>query len=97
MARYDDINAGAISVIGFVSIIITFVIIVASQVLYFQYQEIENKRKYVLFPINESNVKLAQQKERLESYTWLDREKGIVTKPIQDSMQDVLKKLKSEK
>lgn len=97
MARYDDINAGAISVIGFVSIIITFVIIVASQVLYFQYQEIENKRKHVLFPINESNVKLAQQKATLENYTWLDREKGIVTKPIQDSMQDVLKKLKTEK
>ncbi len=97
MARYDDINAGAISVIGFVSIMITFVIIVAAQVLYFQYQEIETKRKHVLFPINESSVKLAEQKTALENYTWLDREKGIVSKPIQQSMQDVLKKLKSEK
>ncbi len=97
MARYDDINAGAISIIGFISVVIAFVIIVAAQILYFQYQEIETERKRAQFPVSESNEKLAQQKEVLESYTWLDREKGIVTKPIQESMQNVLKKLKSEK
>ncbi len=97
MARYDDINAGTISVIGFIAIIITFVIIVAVQVLYFEYQEIEEKRKHSLFPANESSRKLAEQKKKLESYTWIDREKGIVSIPIQQSMQDVLEKMKSKK
>ncbi len=97
MARYDDINAGAISVIGFISVVISFVLIVAAQVLYFQYQEIETRHKREQFPLNESETKLAQQKTVLESYTWIDREKGIVSRPIKQSMQSVLDNMKSDK
>ena len=95
MAQYDDVNAGAISVIGFISIVITFVIIVASQVLYFQYQEIETARKYAAAPTSPADVELTSQSEALNSYTWIDRDKGIVSQPIEDSIQNVLSKLNS--
>ena len=97
MAQYDDVKAGVISVVGFVSIVITFVIIVASQVLYFQYQEIEIQRKYAESPVTPGEQEIAKQNEVLSNYTWLDMEKDIVSKPIEQSKKDVLAAMTSPK
>ena len=95
MAQYDDLHPGTITFVGVVSTVLTFVIIVAAQVLYFQYQTLEVQRKEIDAPITHSEGLLKNQQQALNSYAWIDREKGIVSKPIDRAMTEVLSQLQS--
>ncbi|WP_237228157.1 hypothetical protein [Rubinisphaera sp. JC750] len=95
MAQYDDLHTGTITLVGVVSAILTFVIIAAAQVLYYQYQEVETARKEIDVPITASDNVILEQEAILSNYGWLDQEKGIVGLPIDRAMQDVLAELGS--
>lgn len=90
MAQYNDVQTGTIGVIGAISAILTFVIIAAAQVLYYQYQSEETQRKEVDAPITSADRLVGAQTAELNSYGWVDREKGIVSLPIERAKQEVL-------
>lgn len=94
MAQYDDLHTGTITVVGIISAVLTFVIIVAAQVLFYQYRTLESLRKEVDVPITQSDNILDQQREALNSYRWIDQEKGIVAIPIDQAKETVLQSLK---
>ncbi len=93
MARYDDLHTGTITLVGIVSAVITFVIIVAAQVLYYQFQSIEHQRKSVDVPLAQTDAALKIQNEELNSYSWIDREKGSVSVPIEVAKKEVLQEM----
>jgi len=95
MAQYDDLHTGTITLVGVVSAILTFVIIAAAQVLYYQYQAVETQRKEIDVPITASDNVILEQEAVLGQYGWLDQEKGIVSLPIDRAMQDVMSELGS--
>tara|TARA_E500000305_G_C4016109_1_gene235718 strand:- start:841 stop:1200 length:360 start_codon:yes stop_codon:yes gene_type:complete len=93
MARYDDLYTGTITLVGIISAVITFVIIVAAQVLYYQFQTIEHQRKNIDAPLVLTENALKVQSEELNSYSWIDREKGTVSIPIEKAKKQVLQEL----
>ncbi|WP_339743429.1 hypothetical protein [uncultured Rubinisphaera sp.] len=93
MARYDDLHTGTITVVGIISAVITFVIIVAAQVLYYQFQTIEHQRKNIDAPLVLTENALKVQNEELNSYSWIDQEKGTVSIPIEKAKQQVLQEM----
>jgi len=95
MARYDDLHTGTITLVGIVSAALTFVIIVAAQVLYYQFQAIEHQRKVVDAPLVLTNEMIEEQQTELNTYSWVDREKGAVSIPIEKAMSEVLEEMKS--
>ncbi len=90
MAQYDDLHTGTITLVGVISAILTFVIILAAQVLYYQYRTVEQTRKEIDVPIAKSDNILEGQRDLLNSFRWIDREKGVVGIPIDQAMQQVL-------
>lgn len=90
MARYDDLHTGTIAVVGVVSAILTFVIIGAVQVLYFEFTQLEYERKVVEAPLVGTDQKVNQQTDELNHYSWIDSEAGSVSIPISQAMSHVL-------
>lgn len=90
MAKYDDLDMSMITVTGIVSSILTFIIVVAVQVLYTDYYQTEFQRKEIDTPIATSNAIIANQKENLTKYAWLDEDKTKVALPIDQAMQMTL-------
>lgn len=90
MARYDDLNTQNISVVGLCGAVGTFVIIVALQVLYYNFESQEMARKVLNVPQVGSESILSEQRARLSSYGWVDREQMIVSVPIDEAMAQVL-------
>ncbi len=86
MAKYDDLDMSMITVTGIVSSILTFIIIVAVQVMYHDYYQSEFQRKEVDTPIATSNAIIANQKENLGKYAWLNEDKTKVALPIDQAM-----------
>lgn len=86
MAKYDDLDMSMITVTGIVSSILTFIIIIAVQVMYHDYYQSEFQRKEVDTPIATSNAIIANQKENLEKYAWLNDDKSKVAIPIEKAM-----------
>jgi hypothetical protein len=90
MARYDDLNTQNLTVIGLCGAVGTFVIIIALQVMYYQFEAHEYARKVLAAPQISSDSVLNEQRNRLASYGWIDREQQIVSVPIDDAMSQVL-------
>lgn len=88
--RYDTIDTPRIVVVGFLSGIITFVIILAAQAVFFAADHVETQRKAasgVPTPLTEG---LTQQQNRLAGYGWVDPAKGVVNIPVSDAMKLVV-------
>lgn len=90
MARYDDLNTQTISVVGLCGAVGTFVVIVALQVMYYQFESQEVARKVLAVPQVGPDSVLNDQRSRLASYGWVDREQQIVAMPIDEAMNLVL-------
>ena len=95
MERYDDINTPMVAVIGLVSVILTFALIVGIQVLYHNFEQAEVQRKVVDAPSLEADNLMAEQEAQLNRYGWIDREKGKVAIPIDRAMEFVVNELKT--
>ena len=94
--RYDTIDTPRIVVVGFLSGIFTFVIILAAQAVFFAADQVETQRKAasgVPTPLTEG---LTQQQNRLAGYGWVDPAKGVVNIPVSDAMKLVVQQHQNE-
>ena len=90
MARYDDVNTQNITVIGLCGAVGTFVVIVALQVMYYHFESREMARKVLSVPHVGPESVLNEQRAKLASYGWVDREQNVVAVPIEIAMTHVL-------
>lgn len=93
MVEQDTLNIPAILTAGFVSIVLTVASILAVQALYNRYSEAELQRKVISVPTVDANSRLAEQEAALARYSWVNREAGIVTIPIERAMELVVNEL----
>lgn len=87
----DDPKASATVLVGIVGTILVFAIIVALQALYYHVEETEAYRKGSGQFSNTQTQLRAQQEADLQSYGWIDRDKGIVRVPIDVAMDLVVR------
>lgn len=90
MARYDDVNTQNITVIGLGGAIGTFVLIVALQVMYYHFESRELAKKVLSAPQVGPESVLNEQRTKLTSYGWVDRDQKLVAVPIDVAMAQVL-------
>lgn len=93
MERHNDLNPVNIACVGFLGALVTLVIILALQVLYYATVARETEQKLIQAPTTESDTLLAEQAVKLTRYGWLDREKQQVTIPIDRAMELVVNEL----
>jgi hypothetical protein len=86
MATYDDVSNQNITVIGLCGAVGTFVIIIGLQAMYHNFELREFERKVVKAPTIGPESFLSDQRNRLNTYGWVDREKQIVAIPIEEAM-----------
>ena len=85
--RYDDPNVAASAVVGVISAIALFVIIVLLQTWFYNAEEDERYRKVYSQPYEELQKIDNEQLERLGSYGWISEPDGIAHIPIDRAMQ----------
>ncbi len=88
--RYDTIQTSRIVVFGFLSAILTFVVILAAQAVFFAADHGESQRKAALAAQTPLTNGLSEQQNRLAGYGWVDPAKGMVNIPVDDAMKLVL-------
>ena len=89
-AAKEDLNTPLIVVIGVVSAVVTFVLIVLLQAWFNSQEAAEYHRKVVAPKSEELSRVVAEQQSQLQQYGWVDRERGIVTIPIERAMELVV-------
>ena len=85
--RYDDPNVAASAVVGIISAILLFVIIVVLQAFFYQAEQSELERKVYSQPYQALQQLDANQLELLNSYGWVSEAEGTVHVPIQRAME----------
>jgi hypothetical protein len=81
--RYDDPNVAASAVVGIISAILLFVIIVVLQAYFYGAEQSELERKVYSQQYEELQKLDANQLELLNSYGWVSEAEGTVHIPIQ--------------
>lgn len=89
-SSYDDVNTPLVAMIGFLSCILIFAIIVALTVLYNSALDREQYAKDTSQPYAELDSLLAAQRIKLVDYRWLDEKNQVVAIPIERAMQLVV-------
>ena len=85
--RYDDPNVAASAVVGIISAILLFVIIVVLQAFFYQAEQSELERKVYSQPYQALQQLDANQIELLNSYGWVSEAEGTVHVPIERAME----------
>jgi hypothetical protein len=85
--RYDDPNVAASAVVGVISAIVLFVIIVLLQTWFYSAEEDERYRKVYSQPYQELQKIDNEQLERLTSYGWVSQTDGVAHIPIDRAME----------
>ena len=86
MSEREDLNIPVIATVGAVSVILTVASIFFVQSLYNGFFNAEFRRKITEAPVTQARSKLAEQDAKLSRYSWLDREQGITSIPIERAM-----------
>ena len=81
--RYDDPNVAASAVVGIISAILLFVIIVVLQAYFYGAEQSELERKVWSQPYQALQQLDANQLELLNSYGWVSEAEGTVHVPIE--------------
>jgi len=81
-----DPRSGSTLFVGAVGVIVTIVIVLALQVLYYRTTQSEAYRKVVQRGTEEVRAAREEQGQRLEGYRWIDAEQGVVAIPIERAM-----------
>ncbi len=90
-ASYDDLNTPLIAIVGFVSAIVTFALVVGFQAGYYYVESaVEASRAQSVGPTRSETI-LAEQRGKLASYGWVNRDQKEVAIPISDAMAMVLR------
>ena len=84
--RYDDPNVAASAVVGIISAILLFVIIVVLQAFFYRAEQGELEKKVYSQPNQALQQLDADQLELLNSYGWLSEGDGVVHIPIERAM-----------
>ena len=84
--RYDDPNVAASAVVGIISAILLFVIIVVLQAYFYGAEQSELERKVWSRPYQALQQLDANQIEILNSYGWVSEAEGTVHVPIERAM-----------
>ncbi len=84
--REDDPNALMVVIVGAIGSLLLVVIILLLQALFFWSEEREFALKVVDERPQELREVQADALEKLNGYAWVDRDKGIVTIPIDRAM-----------
>jgi hypothetical protein len=84
--RYDDPNVAASAVVGFISAILLFVIIVVLQAYFYRAEKSELEEKVWSQPYQALQQLDANQLELLNSYGWVSEAEGTVHIPIDRAM-----------
>jgi hypothetical protein len=88
--RYDDPNVPVSVVVGIISAVLLFVIIIGLQAVYFSMERGELERK-VFSQSSESLESLkAGELEQLNSYGWVSEPDGVAHIPIERAMELVV-------
>ncbi len=85
--RYDDPNVAASAVVGIVSAILLFVIIVVLQAFFYRAEQGELERKVYSQPYQALQQLDANQVELLNSYGWVSEADGVAHVPIERAME----------
>ena len=85
--RTEDLDAPLIGVIGIISALVVFVIIVGLLAWFNHVRDDELQRKVISQPSEEISTLRAHQQSILNSYRVIDRDKGIVAIPIDLAMK----------
>ena len=85
--RYDDPNVAASAVVGIISAILLFVIIVVLQAFFYRAEQSEFEKKVSSQPYQALQQLDANQLELLNSYGWVSEAEGTVHIPIERAME----------
>ena len=85
--RYDDPNVAASAVVGIISAILLFVIIVVLQAYFYDAEQTELEKKVYTQPNQALQQLDASQLEMLSSYGWVSQADGVVRIPIERAME----------
>jgi len=85
--RYDDPNVAASAIVGIISAILLFVIIVVLQAFFFSAERTEREKKVYTQPNQALQQLDAGQLELLSSYGWVSQTDGVVRIPIERAME----------
>lgn len=87
MVEPQNLKTSTIALAGFISAVLTFVVIVAVQVLYLQVEASLGASSQEQSTASRTGQLIAEQEGRLASYAWIDREQGLVQIPIEQAME----------
>jgi hypothetical protein len=96
MADYDDLNVPMIAAIGLIGAALTVAVIIGLQALYYNYERSDSERKAAEFPDVATDNLLVEEKAKLNSYSWVDRENGEVAIPVDRAKAMVVRELRSQ-
>ncbi len=93
----DDVNAPLLALIGFLSAIVVFAIIVLLTVIYYAAEARQEYAKNISQPYTEVENLLSSQQAKLIEYRWVDRENDVVAIPIDRAMKLVVAEERSDR
>ncbi len=91
MVQSDDIKTWKIALAGAVGAISVLVIVLALQVVYYHAVAAQFVEKEVNPPLIETQAAMSRQQDKLLQCQWIDREKGVVSIPIDIAMELVVR------
>jgi hypothetical protein len=86
-----DINVRSIIMIGIIASILVLEIVVGVEAYFYNMETAEIEAKSTSQPIWELNNLVLQQQAEINSYSWIDRDKGIVAIPIDQAMEKIVR------
>ncbi|MHC4260956.1 MAG: hypothetical protein ACYSWX_00385 [Planctomycetota bacterium] len=89
-AEQDSLPVGRLFVIGFSGIVITYIIVLLVQGLYFAGEREQWEEKVVAIPVEEADQTLSAQAESNRSYGVVDSEAGTYQIPVERAMELML-------
>lgn len=90
----DGINTPMVALVGVVSAVLLFALIVGVQVLYLNFLDADLEGKTGQSRFGENLI--VEQENKLQQRGWLDRRSGIVALPIDRAMALTIEELKRE-
>jgi len=87
IVRYDDPNVAASAVVGIISAILLFVIIVVLQAFFYSAEQRELDKKVYSQPYQALQQLDARQLEILNSYGWVSESEGVAHIPVERAME----------
>jgi hypothetical protein len=90
LMRYDDPNVPVSAVVGIISAVLLFVVIIGLQAVFFSMEKSEIDRKVTSRSYDALERLRAGQLEQLNSYGWVSEPDGVVHVPIERAMEIVV-------